>query len=352
MREYFRAGGYLLVLLAPITLAAAVLLETPWLGLAVLLGGAPLLRTVFGEASGEQTDWSERTATFLEWLPLLAAVAVVGATVLFVVQMRQVTGDTGQWLGWGLSLWAVFIFASCIGHELLHRRDPLSRLIGRVLSGVIGYPLLEHEHRTHHGKPGNIAAAEWPRLDENVWQFSGRRFQQVFRSAWESDVVAAHRAGHRLAGGLPLAVASFVVTAGAFALSGGVGGFCLFIAVAVGVAWAQQAVTYLQHWGLGTDSLQGAAEGEFGWEDRCLAQAWMTLGISYHHAHHHSIAVPYYRQVPHNTAPRMPGGYVVMLVACVIPPLWRALMHPALEQWKAAPGAQLGPGRRLFCIVR
>lgn len=352
MREALRAAGYLFILLPPAILALSVALDVPWLAFAVTLGGLPLVRPIFGDAPAEPPVWSEKASTFLDGLPIGAAALVIAAIGSLIWHLSTGSVSGGAWIWWGLSLWAVCIFGSCIAHELVHRRQLISRQAGRLLSGAIGYPLLEHEHRAHHGASGNVEPPEWPRVDENVWQFSARRFPHVVRAAWEGDVVASVRAGHRLAGGLPLAVLAFVATAAAFFVFGGLAGLCLYLAVAVGTAWAMQAVTYVQHWGLGADSVANADEGQFGWEDRCQAQVWLTLGISYHQAHHHGSSVPYYRQAPLETAPRAPAGYVVLLVACLFPPLWRALMLPALERWRASPENQIGVGRRLFCLVR
>lgn len=352
MGEFARAAGYLLMLVPPAVLAVSVMLGTPWLAFAVLIGGLPLLRLLFGDADREAPTWSERTATFLDVLPLLYAALAPIALAYLLIRLAAVAQGAGALVWWGLSLWATFIFASCVAHELVHRRDSSSRQVGRVLSGIIGYPLLEHEHRAHHGTSGNVEAAEWPRLDENVWQFSGRRLRRVFRSAWDSDHASSVRVGHRLAGGLPLALLSCVLTATAFTVAGGLGGLCLYAAVTAAVAWSMQAITYIQHWGLGADSAPNANEGEYGWEDRCRLQAWLTLSISYHQAHHRASSVRYYRQVSSEDAPRMPAGYVVLLFASLVPPLWRRWLMPALERWKREPAAaQRGAGRRLFCIA-
>lgn len=167
-----------------------------------------------------------------------------------------------------------------------------------MLSGIIGYPLLEHEHRAHHASPGGADATEWPRLDEPVWSFTVRVLRRVCRTAWDGNVALAARRGHRVAGGLGTSAAATGATAFAFYMAGGVTGLLLYGAVAAGVVWALQAVTYIQRWGLGNDYLSDAEAGEFGWEDLCQLQAWLTMGISYHHAHHHRAGVPCYRQHP------------------------------------------------------
>ncbi|MEO8922990.1 MAG: fatty acid desaturase, partial [Caldimonas sp.] len=299
-----------------------------------------------------EPEWTEGFATVLEGLPVACAAACLGATVYVVWALRRRSLGAGDLAWLGGSLWAVWMFASCVGHELLHRRSELSRTMGRVLSGVIGYPLLEHEHRAHHVKGGNVEAAECPRLDESVWAFTARRSVRVFGTAWEGDVVAASRRGNRLAGGLPVSIAATLVTAAAFGMAAGVKGLVLYALVALAVAWTMQVMAYVQHWGLGADSLSNAAVADLGWEDLCQLQGWLTLNLSYHQAHHHASAVPYYRRQPMQGSPRAPAGYGVLLFVSFVPPLWHALMRPALERWKRAPDAQRTAGRRLICIAR
>jgi hypothetical protein len=57
------------------------------------------------------------------------------------------------------------------------------------------------------------------------------------------------------------------------------------------------------------------------------------------------------RLAPHPMSPRLPAGYVLLLVASFIPPLWRWLMIPALENWLRDPQAHVEPMRwRLVCL--
>ena len=350
-RQALLAVGHSLILASPVLVLVETISGRYGLTFVALILVAPLLRSLFGDARHEPPSWSEGLATYLEFLPAVAAIACIFAVAMSMGAVpRGANSAAGRTL-LGLSLWALFVFASCIAHELVHRRDSMSRMVGQVLSGVIGYPVLEHEHRAHHARSGNVSAAEWPRLDESVWTFSVRRLRVVFRNAWESDLVAASKKGKRLAGGLPLSSFAMAATAAAFAAVSGLRGLVLYCVVAIAVAWSMQAVTYVQHWGLGTDSVDIAVEGEYGWEDHCVIQSWMTLAISYHQAHHHN-SLPYYRQRPTGAAPKAPAGYVVLLLASLIPPMWRSLMIPALDRWKADPNNQATAGRRLVCIVR
>jgi len=352
LRELGRASGFLFILLPPLLLAAGLALGIPGLAFVALFFVAPLLRVVFGDAGDEAPAWRETVATALELLPQLFAIVFAAAIGFVIWRLSKSAMSGGQWVWLGLSVWATAIFASCPAHELAHRRSLGSRFVGRLLAGVLGYPLLEHEHRAHHAKSGDVDNAEWPRVDENVWAFTARRSVRVVQSAWEGNVTAAQRRGHRFAGDLPVSVAAMLATWLAFAVAGGAAGAWLYAAVVAGVFWTMQAITYVQHWGLGVDNVSDAEHGHHGWEDRCRLQVWLTLSISFHQAHHQTTATPFYRQTPMPGSPRMPAGYVVLLFASLVPPVWRALMLPVLQKWKQEPLTQQTAGRRLICLVR
>jgi alkane 1-monooxygenase len=352
LAELLRASGFLFVLVPPALLFASVASHQFGLAFIVLFGGSPFLRMVYGDASCHAPQWSEPVATALDRLPQAYAVAVVGCVAATLARVAGAAPTGWQWPMFGLSLWTVFIFGSCAAHELLHRRSAGSRWLGRIVAGVIGYPVLEHEHRAHHATSGRVDVPEWPRRDENMWAFSWRRLKHVPVTAWEGNIAAAQRAGRRHAGGLGLAVAAMLATAGAFTLALGARGLVLYLGVAIAVSWAIQAITYVQHWGLGRDSVPHADTDHLGWEDGCRFQRWLTLGISYHQAHHQASNVPFYRQSIRPGSPRMPAGYLVLLIASMVPAVWRRWMLPALELWMQSPDAQPAPGRRLACISR
>lgn len=345
-----RAIGYLSILIPPVLVPVGLMTGTPALALVGLILFAPLLRVIFGDANDSPPEWSEWLASLLEWLPVAGALVYIGATVaaLRILHGAKVPYGTLAWFG--TSLWAVFLFGSCVAHELVHRSDAPSRNVGRVLSGLIGYPFLEHEHRAHHMQNGNSDAAECARLDESVWAFTFRRLAYVVSKAREGDVLMAVRRGHRLAGGLPLSLAAMLATAIGFTWAAGPAGLVMYSVVACAVAWAIQAITYIQHWGLGEDSLHDVQVADLGWEDHCRLQSWLTLGISFHQAHHRSSGVPYYRLQPTHDSPKAPAGYVVLFFASLVPPVWRALMAPALLRWQRAPHTQRTAGRTLLCL--
>lgn len=351
--ELIHGSGYLLILVPPALLALGTAQGPLALAFVCLIVIAPVLRLVLGDAPPQQPQWSEPAALLLEVLPLVAAVVFLMSMGYSAWTVGRQDLTSWEWAQFGLSLWAVALFSSCYAHELLHRpRAPVSRLLGRLVSGAMGYPLLEHEHREHHIQSGDVVEADWARVDESLWSYTARRLKRVPHEAWESDQQAAAVKGNRLAGGLPLAIAATLLTAGVFYATAGLPGLTAYLIAAIAVSWTLQAMTYVQHWGLGPDAVPDAREGDYAWEDGCRLQAWLSLCISYHQAHHHQATMPYYRRELLPDSPRQPAGYVVLLFASMVPPLWRSLMLPALKAWQREPHQQTSVGRRIICFKR
>jgi alkane 1-monooxygenase len=141
-----------------------------------------------------------------------------------------------------------------------------------------------------------------------------------------------------------------LINCGLFAYAAGWRGVALYVGVLLAVTFGMQLFTYIQHWGLGDDTLGTSASRGYGWEDDCRLQSWMTLGISLHDAHHQSGHLSFYRVALTPDSPRLPAGYVVLMVLCLFPRLWRKVMLPALEHWQRNPNDPRSPGRDLTCF--
>ncbi|WP_083440587.1 fatty acid desaturase [Aquincola tertiaricarbonis] len=346
-----RAVGYILVFSPFTLLLTGQLWNIPWLAFAVIFGVGPLLRSLTGNVPERTVLWSERTAGLLDRLPIVYAVFATLATVTSIVLLSRdgVPGSLGFW--YGASLWTCCFFAVVVAHELIHQSTQRRRL-GQALAAIAGYPLLLHEHLMHHSTSGNVELAEWPRLDESVWRFTMRRTVRVWRSTVEHNALQARRRGRGiLLGGAAEALALTSFTAVGFLWAAGLHGLLIYLGVAVALHFGVQAVTYLQHWGLGVDSVADADQGRYAWEDRCQFQGWLMLNLALHHAHHQESRLPYYRVVPYRGSPRLPAGYVLLLLTSFVPPIWRWLLLPALRSWKVDPLRHVEPqGWRLVCL--
>lgn len=347
------AAGYSAVFIAPALLGLSAVISEPLLALGVALLLFPLARIVFGvHRSAEPPVWDERLAFVLERLPLAYVFALVSALGIVLVSWTASTPSPAEVLEWALSLWVTLVFAACVAHELVHRSSGRDRFVGHVLAGLAGYPVLGYEHLRHHRLAGSTASAEWPRYDESVWRFAARRASRIASEtvgrrglAWHGD------ARSPTARGLRVALAAMVTNWALFGVAAGWAGIAIFGLVAVLVGFAMQLVTYMQHWGLGDDCLPSAREREWAWEDDCRFQSWVTLGLSLHQAHHDTPGQPFFRVMLAGTSPRLPAGYVLLMFAALMPPLWRRVMSPARTYWMTHPAQPPSSGRRVTCAA-
>ena len=313
----------------------------------------PLTRVVFGVVSADgQPPWSEPVAKVLDRLPFIYGAALAGGVGVLLVHISRPGMTVHAAVGWTLSLWVTMAFATCVAHEVLHRRLRADRIVGHLLAGLAGYPVLGYEHARHHQRAGSTAAAEWPRDTESVWQFAWRRLSTILRgSLGIRGLAIAGNAGSPNVVGLRVALVATATTWTLFALAAGWAGVMIYAGVMGLVAFALQVITDLQHWGLGDDNIEDAKRGDYGWEGDCQFQAWVTMGLSLHQSHHRNGSRPYYELVIAADSPRPPAGYVLLMLAALLPPLWRLVMVPALTHWRARPDKPLSAGRRLACVA-
>ena len=350
-KQWMPAAGYLTIFLMPTLFLLGGLVQEPWLAFGVVILVFPLARVVFGAmpATGAP-EWRERIATLLHGLPLLFA-CVLPACVLagLILASQSQTGEGSAVLGLGLSLWMTLLFGTCVAHELIHRRDKRHALVGNMLAGFCGYPVLGSEHLAHHARPGDTHLAEYPLKNESVWTFAGRRMKRMAvellgpeAPTWRARSLAAMRTRVALVA-TALTWISFTVIAGAL-------GMYLYLAAMLGVVFGVQLITYIQHWGLGDDSIPGRIAYGRGWEDDCRFQAWVTLSLSLHDQHHRDSRRPFYRIDPSADSPRLPAGYVLLMFASLVPSVWRRVMATPHQYWLSSPASPLSAGRRLTCF--
>jgi fatty acid desaturase len=351
--QWLRAALGLSMFVVPALLVLGIVLEAPALAFATVMFVFPMMRRIVGKIEPDDSPiWNERIATLLDRLPLIYAPVLAGCIALVLLQLAfDASPSAAKAVGLGLSLWMVMLFATCVAHELTHRRDPRQAMVGQCIAGMAGYPLLCNEHLRHHARAGDTSSAEWPRVEESVWRFAARRAWRIFSEAYGSrSSFWRLRARGRHVWGLRVATLTALATASLFAVAGGWRGLVIYLGAATAVTFGMQLFTYIQHWGLGDDRLGERSARGFGWEDDCRLQAWMTLGISLHHSHHQSTYRPYYCATLAGDSPRLPAGYVVLMVVCLFPRLWRAAMQPALEHWERSPNDPRSPGRNLTCF--
>lgn len=352
-KQWMAAAGYLSIFLVPTLFLTGSAIDRPWLAFGVVIVVFPLARVVFGAlpAAGAP-EWRESVATALDGLPVAFAVFLPVAVLCGLEHSAEAIGvGAGATVGTALSLWMTLLFGTCVAHELIHRRDGRQAVLGFALAGFCGYPALGMEHLAHHARPGDTRLAEYPLRSESLWRFTGRRLMRVGRdlfgpgaAVWNPRVQLPNPVRTRVA------LLATTLTLAAFWLLAGAAGALLYLLVCGAVAFGIQLITYIQHWGLGDDSIPDRIGYGRGWEEDCRFQAWVTLSISLHDQHHRDSRRPLYRLDLSPDSPRLPAGYVLLMFASMVPSVWHRLMQPRLARWILVPERPLSAGRRITCF--
>jgi alkane 1-monooxygenase len=237
-------------------------------------------------------------------------------------------------IGIALSVGCVGGIAIACAHELGHKLDPFERWLSRIALAQTGYGhfLVEH-NRGHHvnvATPEDPASARfgesfyafWPRTVSGSFRsgvkIERQRLEKAGRSFWtlDNDVLNAWLLSVFLVAGL---VAAFGVRILPYLVLQAVLGFSLL-----------EVVNYLEHYGL---LRQKGPDGRY---ERCRpAHSWNSNQIVsnvflYHlqrHSDHHAYPTRRYQALRHfDEAPNLPSGYATMILAALIPPLWRRVM--------------------------
>ena len=244
-----------------------------------------------------------------------------------------------QIVGFVVSLGVVGgILAINVGHELIHRNNKIERFFGGVLLATVCYGVFKVEHvRGHHLRMATFDDPATARLNESAYAFVPRAIFGTYLHGFrlESDRLA--RMSQTGVGAifrneaLHWSLLSAALASGAFAL-GGAAGLVVFGSAALVAIVELELVDYIEHYGLTrtTDS-NGKLEAvryEHSWD----YSGWLTnallINLQRHSDHHAHGGRAFGALNSHPEAPQLPASYAAMLLAALIPPLYRRLIHP------------------------
>jgi len=232
------------------------------------------------------------------------------------------------------------ILAINVAHELIHRNNRTERFFGGVLLASVCYGVFKVEHvRGHHLR---VATADDPasaRSGESVYAFVPRSIVGTYSHGWRIEAERLKRVGVSGAAAilrnevlhwslLSLACACAVV------LWLGVTGLVVFLLVALVAIIELEMVNYIEHYGLerkvGADGKLEAVRYEHSWD----YSGWLTnallINLQRHSDHHAHGGRAFGALNSHAEAPQLPASYAAMLVLALVPPAYRAVIHPKL----------------------
>ena len=269
-------------------------------------------------------------AHVLPWLyiPLQIAVTISGA----IIAARAESG-LATIIGLALAIGTVAgIFGMLAAHEMIYSRRPLERALGLAMLAGTTYMHFRLSHiRTHHRLAGTVADPATARRGENAYRFVLRSVIGQFSAAYE---------GER---GRPLAVNRFyryvAISAAlylAITIALGFRAVVFFALQSIVAVFILEIFNYVVHYGLQRRILPNGRpeplDVSHSWNAPQCFTNWALMNGG-HHSDHHRRPTRAYPWLGRNaTAPELPLGYAGTMAMALVPPLWRAVMHPRLDR--------------------
>ena len=316
---------YLLSFILPIIVLTTVFLGgwTTSLGIIIPLVLYPLLDVFL---SVEKTpSVSRQHLAYLEWIPALHVILqLVILTALF--KLANTTDSV-----WNSELAAISC-GFCAGvsgivpaHELGHYARGPRRWLANVMMQVVAYPHFTQEHNRNHHRYVAMSkdGASAPR---------GRGFWKHLVVTIPLQWISIYREISQKSPGIrnPIllrTILSFIIAIGLFLYNPVVGSTWLIYSASA--IFLLEYVNYIRHYGLHREDSEVITELH-SWDSEACWSRWTLLELSRHSAHHLKANIPFWQLQP-TRALKLPSGYFGCFWPCMIPPLWKWLVHPKLD---------------------
>lgn len=260
------------------------------------------------------------------------------------IDMFAAREATTHWFMWAGGILTVGLFNAVagtnVGHELTHRTSrPVDMFFGRwllVFSSDVSFAI-EHVYG-HHANVGTPIDPATAKRGESLYPFIVRSTIGSYAHAWKLEKDRLAKTGKsvwnpvhsRLMRGNLMCVVPFVA---AYFMAGWAG-VALFAAVSMWAKAVLEIANYFEHYGLVRDA-STPVQPRHSWNSNKMLSS-MTLFSLTRHSHHHAEAEKEFwklRAMP--DAPMLPYGYLTMILVALVPPLFKRVMTPLLNDWDA-----------------
>lgn len=329
-----KAAGFLMMPAIPMLAPLGYSIHLPWLASIVIFIAVPLFDMVIGvdktNPIGQQRF--NRWDGYFYWIPHLY---VASWLICFAWLINLLVNETlppmtvaGLTIAIGLSS----SFATCAAHELLHRGTFFDYWVARIVMAICAYGHFNVEHLHHHATAGIQEAGTVPCRGEGLYAFIWRNFKFSLGNSFRVEEDIRRRRGYSMmANRVVQQYALTLAIAAVLAYFYGVVGFAVFIVQALYAIFSLEMIQYFEHYGLERlpNSPMSAKES---WNSNSWLTNAITLNITRHSDHHLDPKIPYQSLQPHPDGPVMPAGYFTLAWLALIPPLWRHVIDPILDQ--------------------
>lgn len=249
--------------------------------------------------------------------------------------------STAEMIFLALSLGFVTATGATPAHELCHHGNQFDRFMGQALMTPISmadfYVYHNFHHHIHVATPLDPATSAY---GENFWKFALRSTVLKSITAWK---VEAERLGRKGSSWFNIDNKMIKITIAQiswFSLLVYLFGWIalpLFIMQYLFPRLLLATADFAEHYGLmrkqNADGSYEKVRPEHAWDDSMIISSFFMCQIDRHSDHHANVGRPYQILRVMDKAPRLPLGYLNILFVTMVPPLWRKIIHPIIEEF-------------------
>jgi alkane 1-monooxygenase len=300
-----------------------------------LLFGVPLLDQLTGwqdDGHFHKEGFTKLELWLLDWNTRLYVIFYMATVVFLAISVDGFnTMEIGMLLG-SLSLLGGIGFAAA--HELLHAKKKIDQVLTRLVTTFLFYPHYKLIHiRNHHVHASTDHDENTAWLNESIYAYIIRTIPGSMLRSWKME---AKRVGIFHNKMLLYAAGQVAILLLMYAVAGN-WGLLFYLAHIVGSHIVLESVNYIQHYGLLRKKLDENEDtyektgGEHSWDSYHYFFSYVTFRVG-HHSYHHIAVKPYYLLETVPEAPKLPTGYFWTIAMVMLPPWWRRVSHPKIEQ--------------------
>lgn len=301
----------------------------------ILLGMVEVFTKNF--LSQENSGQNDTLPNIILWLHVPLQIASIGSFIYGV--KHEIIGDYHIWYA-ALSM-SVYTGSGAIvmAHEFIHRKGTLSQWAGKFLLFTSGnfYFFIEHL-RVHHKWVGTVHDSATAKRGQSVYGFFLTSALGQIKSAWKLEAERCRMKGKFVWGWENYMMRQFfyhiVFNAFVFLVLGPLALAAWFVHC-LHANFLLEYVNYIEHYGLVRNENERVTEVH-SWQSDKFVSRFVLVDLSRHSDHHYYASKPYHTLITYEKSPVLPGGYASLIIPVLIPPIWRKLTHPILEEMRSA----------------